>query len=304
MKTNRAFLTLRGLAVLSSVFAFAPLHAKEMREITDVKGRKIEAELIELTEKNSVKVRINGKPFDIPLDQLVKEDQEWLREWAEEKKDAAEGNEYAKVLFSDDFAKDGFGEAWGHYKSGSEVKDGVLKGFSPDVSDHAAVDNVKIEGQQDVEISVKFLFAGLKGKQFNVWMDDYTYKGSHAGHICSVSVGRNYVSMSDAKEGSFKNEIYEKKKAGQELDKETLKSLEGKSARFEVKLKEEDWHTLMIRTNGEEVTAFIDGRKVGTLKSQGISHETKTLISLTTNEAEIHYDDFSIKTRKRAKKKS
>jgi len=301
---NPHFVSFSRIAFLSGVLSFAPVHGKEIREITDVKGRKIQAELVELTEKDSVKIKVNGKAFDIPLDQLVKEDQEWLRSWAEEKKDAAEGNEYSKELFADDFTKDGFGEAWGHYKSGSEVKDGVLKGFSPDASDHAAVDNVKIEGQQDLEISVKFQFVGPKGRQLDVWMDDWGYKGSHAGHICRVSVGRNYVSISDAKEGAFKNEIYEKKKAGQELDKETLKSLEGKSVKFDLKLKEEDWHTLLIRTNGDEVTAFIDGKKIGVLKSPGVSHETKTLISLTTNEAEIHYDDFSIKTRKRAKKSS
>jgi hypothetical protein len=28
-------------------------------------------------------------------------------------------------VFSDDFSADGFGKRWGHYKSGSVVKDGV-----------------------------------------------------------------------------------------------------------------------------------------------------------------------------------
>ncbi|HVJ45847.1 MAG TPA: hypothetical protein VM511_05630, partial [Luteolibacter sp.] len=176
MKNPRHSFSLRGISLLAMTLAIGSLHGKEIREITDVKGRKIQAELVELTEKDSVKIKVNGKAFDIPLDQLVKEDQDWIRSWDEEKKDAAAGNEYSKELFADDFAKEGFGEAWGHYKSGSEVKDGVLKGFSPDPSDHAAVDNVKIEGQQDLEISVKFQFVGPKGKQLDVWMDDWGYK--------------------------------------------------------------------------------------------------------------------------------
>jgi len=291
------------IAPLLLLSSFAVSSAGEKRELTDTQGRKIQADVQELTPAGVLKVRVGGKAFDIPLDQLVKEDQEWAKGWDEDLKSAAEGQEYSKVLFEDDFSKDGFGEQWGHYKSGSTVKDGVLQGFSPDPSDHAAVDNVKIEGQQDMEISVKFRFMGEKGRQLDVWMDDWGYKDAHAGHICRVSVGRNYVSIIDAKEGSFRKDIYEKKKAGEELDKETLKSLEGKSAKFDLKIKADEWHTLTIRTKGDEVTALVDGKKAGSLKSGGIAHETKTLISLTTNEADIHYDDFVIRGKRSSGKK-
>lgn len=278
-------------------------HAGEKRELTDTQGRKIQADVQELTPEGVLKVRIAGKAFDIPLDQLMEADREWAKGWDEDLKAAAEGQEYAKILFQDDFSKDGFGEQWGHYKSGSTVKDGVLQGFSPDPSDHAAVDNVKIDGQQDIEVSVKFRFMGTKGRQLDVWLDDYGLKEAHAGHVCRVSVGRNYVSMIDAKDGSFRKDIYEKKKAGEELDKETLKSLEGKSAKFDLKLKDDEWHTLTVRTKGDEVTALVDGKKIGSLKSSGIAHETKTLISLTTNDAEIHYDDFIIRGKRQSSRK-
>lgn len=277
--------------------------AGEKKELTDTQGRKIQADVEELTPEGVLKVRVSGKAFDIPLGNLVEEDQEWAKGWEEDRKAAAEGQEYAKVLFEDDFSKEGFGERWGHYKSGSTVKDGVLQGFSPDPSDHAAVDNVKIEGQQDMEVSVRFRFMGEKGRQLDVWLDDWGFKGSHAGHICRVSVGRNYVSMIDAKEGSFRKDIYEKKKAGGELDEETLKSLEGKSAKFDLRMKADEWHTLTVRTKGDEVTALVDGKKIGSLKSPGIAHETKTLISLTTNEADIHYDDFIIRGKRSSGKK-
>ncbi|RYD33865.1 MAG: hypothetical protein EOP87_10245, partial [Verrucomicrobiaceae bacterium] len=254
------------LAAVASwlLLACAPLApAAEKRELTDTQGRKIQAEVQELTPEGVLKVRVAGKAFDIPLEQLVVEDREWAKGWEEDRQAAAEGQEYGKVLFEDDFSKEGFGERWGHYKSGSTVKDGVLQGFSPDPSDHAAVDNVKIEGQQDMEVSVRFRFMGEKGRQLDVWLDDWGFKGSHAGHICRVSVGRNHVSMTDAKEGSFRKDIYEKKKAGGELDKETLKSLEGKSAKFDLRIKPDEWHTLTVRTTGDEVTALVDGKKIG-----------------------------------------
>ncbi|WAC19649.1 hypothetical protein OVA24_20730 [Luteolibacter sp. SL250] len=109
-------------------------------------------------------------------------------------------------------------------------------------------------------------------------------------------MGRSYVSMMDAKDGFFRKDICEKRDAGVELDKETQKMLKEKSARFDLKLRNpEEWHTLTVRTAGDSLTALVDGKKIGTLQASGIAHETKTLVSLTTNEADIDYDDFVIR---------
>jgi hypothetical protein len=56
-----------------------------------------------------------------------------------------------------------------------------------------------------------------------------------------------------------------------------------------------DWHTLIARTKGDEIEVTIDGKAVGSFKSEGIAHDTKSLISLTTNAVDVEYDDFSIK---------
>jgi hypothetical protein len=56
-----------------------------------------------------------------------------------------------------------------------------------------------------------------------------------------------------------------------------------------------EWHTLVVRTAGDEMTATIDGQPVASFSSPGIGHETKSLVSLTTNLVDIEYDDFSIK---------
>jgi hypothetical protein len=50
-----------------------------------------------------------------------------------------------------------------------------------------------------------------------------------------------------------------------------------------------------VRTAGDEVTVSIDGKDVGTFKSGGVAHDAKTLVSLTTNPVDVHYDDFSVK---------
>ena len=202
---------------------------------------------------------------------------------------------YSRTVFSDDFSGDGFGKRWGHYKSASVVKDGVLTGITPEGSDHSAVDNVVIPAEKDLEVSVKFRYLSDKAKSFNLWFDDKGFKGSHAGHICNVNVSPTAVSIGDAKTGNFRNDIYEKKKTPGGLSAEDKIFLKTKNASFPVKLSLQDWHTLEAHTKGDQIDVSIDGKAVGSFQSEGIAHDTKTLVSLTTNQVDVQYDDFAIK---------
>ena len=205
--------------------------------------------------------------------------------------------DYSRVIFSDDFSANAFGKQWGHYKSGSVVKDGVLVGITPEGSDHSAVDNVKFDGERDLEVAVKFRFVSDQAKSFNVWFDDKNYKGSHAGHVCQASISPASVTLSDAKTGGFDltGGLYDRKKANQLTDEEK-KMLAAKQAKFPVKLALQDWHTLAVQTKGDEIRVSIDGKPVGSFKSEGVAHGTKSLVSLTTNTVDVHYDEFSIKS--------
>ena len=204
--------------------------------------------------------------------------------------------EYGRVIFADDFASNAFGPRWGHYKSSSVVKDGVLVGITAADSDHAAVDNIRFDGERDLEVAVRFRFTSDKAQSFNVWFDDKNYKGSHAGHICQATISPKGVNLSDAKTGGFTLEggLYERKKA-KELTEADKKLLAGKARWTNSPLSLGEWHTLVVRTAGDEMTAAIDGKPVASFTSPGIGHETKSLVSLTTNLVDIEYDDFSIK---------
>ncbi|MBX7211239.1 MAG: hypothetical protein K1X78_23230 [Verrucomicrobiaceae bacterium] len=203
---------------------------------------------------------------------------------------------FSRLIFSDEFAADGFGKSWGHYKSSSVVKDGVLHGITAPESDHPAVDVIRIAPERDLEVAVKFQFASEQAKTFNVWLDDKDYKGSHAGHICSITVSPAAVTVADAKTGTFSNEIYEKKKAVPptltDVDKANLQKWT-KSVPNKVTLK--DWHTLVVRTQADVVETTIDGKVVSSFQSPGVAHDHKTVVSLTTNRVDVNYDDFSIK---------
>jgi hypothetical protein len=204
-------------------------------------------------------------------------------------------DDYPRVIFADDFTADGFGKSWGHYKSASVVKGGVLVGITAPTSDHSAVDHIRLEGERDLEVSVKFRFVSDKAKSFNVWFDDKNYKGSHAGHICQASISPKSVNLSDAKTGGFNLEggFYDRKKANQ-LTPEDKKMLAAKAKSFPVKLALQDWHTLIVQTKGEALTVLIDGTAVGSFQSAGIAHDTKSLVSLTTNAVDVEYDDFRL----------
>lgn len=203
---------------------------------------------------------------------------------------------YTRTIFTDDFSSNAFGPRWGHYKSGSVVKDGILVGITPEGSDHSAVDNIRFPGERDLEVSVKFRFVSEKAKSFNVWFDDKDFKGSHAGHICNVNVSPTAVTIGDAKTGNFRNDIYEKKKATPStLTAEDKALLATKNTKLPVQLALQEWHTLVIRTKADALEVTLDGKVAGGFKSEGIAHDHKTLVSLTTNPVDVHYDDFSLK---------
>ena len=89
----------------------------------------------------------------------------------------------------------------------------MLVGITPEGSDHNAVDSVKFDPERDLKFSFKFKFANSQAKSFNVWFDGRDYKRSHAGHICNVTVNQKSVMVGDAKTGSFRNDLYERKRA-------------------------------------------------------------------------------------------
>lgn len=282
--------------VLTMALALQVAGAREFRDFTNLAGKKIHGELLDVRD-GKVRIRAKGQVYDISLETLSKEDQTFLYEWDLKRKGEEEQLYYKEVIFEDDFSGEGFGEQWRHYKSESVIKDGVLVGKTIDINDHAGVDSIRFEGRRDMEISVKFKFAGPDAQRFNVWFDDKDYKGSHAGHIASISISPTGGSIADAKTGNMENSIYEMKKSAAGLDEETKKLLETKTSRFELDLEKdkEEWHELMIRTKGDKVVVKVDGKEVGELQSEGVAHNTKSVVSLTTNVNDVHYDDFVVK---------
>ncbi|NWK57171.1 hypothetical protein HW115_16230 [Verrucomicrobiaceae bacterium N1E253] len=61
------------------------------RTFTDVQGRKIEANIVQVMEgKVELKLQKNGKTYQVPFEKLSKEDVDYIKEWQEKKQEEAE----------------------------------------------------------------------------------------------------------------------------------------------------------------------------------------------------------------------
>lgn len=201
---------------------------------------------------------------------------------------------FSKVLFEDDFSGAELGEKWGSWKSETIVRDGVMVGITPKEADHPSVNTIELPPLSDMEVAVSFKFNG--SNRFNVMFRDLAYKGSHASHICHVSVSDQGVTIFDGKTGIFAREFYDKKKAGGKYTDDEKERLEKTKAVFKFEIDPEKWHDLRIRLEGDIAKVWIDSEVVATLKSAGIAHSSKSNMNLTTIDREVLYDDFSIHT--------
>lgn len=200
---------------------------------------------------------------------------------------------FGKTLFEDDFSGTELKEEWGSWKSETVVKDGVMVGITPTTADHPSVNQIKLPPLSDMEVAVKFKYAG--SPRFNIMIRDLDYKGSHAGHICHVGVSPDSISLYDGKYGQFLKEIRDKRKAGIPLTEEEKKHQETKRVTNKLLLDKEAWHTLRVRIEGDVMKAWIDGELACQIQSEGIAHKTKSNMNITTMDREMHYDDFSIR---------
>ena len=203
---------------------------------------------------------------------------------------------FEHVLFEDDFSGAELKEEWGSWKSATVTRDGVMVGITPKDADHPSVNSLKLPPLGDMEVELSFHFAG--SNRFNVMFRDLDYKGAHAGHICHVSISDKGVTIFDGKTGIFANQYYDKKKAGGKYTDEEKAALATTKAVYKAEIDPEPWHKLLIRIEGDLLTVWIDGESVGTLKSEGIGHASKSNMNITTIEREVHYDDFAIRVPK------
>jgi len=197
------------------------------------------------------------------------------------------------LIFEDDFnrsedddAKEQLGRKWTTNSKTrakgvkqADLKDGYLTMTMAEVADHGV--SVKHAAPfDDGVVKVKFRIHDAKGIGFN--FNDPECKVSHAGHICHVGVKPKKADFRDGKTGIFDLKIREKKLAGASKE-EMARLTKGKFAYYDVDLKQDQWYEITILIQGDEMTAWIDGQKIGRLKSEGIDHKVKANLAFAVS---------------------
>src|SRR5258708_36790100 len=123
-----------------------------------------------------------------------------------------------ELLFADDFEGAEPAKVWHKVVPTFVVEKGALKGTQtrdktipaadgkPAVMAHAAVHGLEIPTQNSV-VEVKIRFEGAS--MMDVEFDDRKYTGAHYGHLCRAQVRLNGVTITDERDGTMRNDIYE-----------------------------------------------------------------------------------------------
>ena len=192
------------------------------------------------------------------------------------------------LIFSDDFERSGLG-AWKQNCQTFTVADGVLKG-SQTRDDHGAVAAVHV-AFSDAVIEFKFRFEGATG--INAVCDDKAWKDSHAGHICRATITPKLIRLGDDREGGMRNDILDMRK-DPKRKAEGDKLMEGRTKTFPMPITTGAWHKLVMEITGDEMRVSLDDKFVGSLKSPGIAHPTKSDFHFTVNGKDALFDDVRV----------
>ncbi len=194
----------------------------------------------------------------------------------------------AVSLVSDDFERTALAP-WNQVIPTFTVENGVLKG-SQTRDDHGSVGAVEAHFK-DAFIEFKFKLEGSTG--FNVVCDDKNYKGSHAGHICRVAIVPKAIRLGDDKEGVMRNDIFEMRRdPARKAEGDKLAA--GRMVSFPATIESHRWYHVVMKITGDEMQVSLDGKPVGSLKSPGLAHPTKTHFHFTVNGRDALFDDVRI----------
>lgn len=217
--------------------------------------------------------------------------------------DAALLKQRGRLLFRDEFGrnestpdKEEIGQGWttnsawrANGKKQVDLKDGVMVVTRLPEANHGVAIFHEV-AFRDGAVRLKFQL-GTDG-DLGVDFVDRQEKSVHAGHLCVAQVTPRNVTLRDSKTGSMNLKIREKLQ-NKEKDPELMKALKSKSVGFPLLLDPEEWHEMLIVVEGDVMRFTLDGKAVGQLKSEGIAHPTKRMITLAVNK-QARVDDVEV----------
>lgn len=199
--------------------------------------------------------------------------------------------DFGQLIFSDDFqraesqeTKDEPGNGWGTNSAGRaknnkqvDLRDGAMHIYIHKEANHA-VSVTHAAAFADGAVAMRFMLEDAKDS-LGLDFADMACKTVHAGHLFKATFGAKGVTLADLKTGNMDLKIQEARLA-KTLTKEQVAALKEKERSFPWPIEVGKWHELTVRIQGDELSATLDGKAVGSFRSAGIAHPTKQMLRL------------------------
>jgi hypothetical protein len=200
--------------------------------------------------------------------------------------------DFGRLIFQDDFARtesqektDEPGNGWatnsksrakGHKQV--DLRDGAMYIFIHAEADHA-VSVTHVAEFTNGAVAMRFM---LEDPRDSLGLDfaDAQLKEVHAGHLFAARVSPKQVLFQDLKTGNMRLDIHNARQAKQKLSAEQEQALKGKQKSVPSTIAVGQWHDLLVKIAGDELSVSVDGKAMGTFKSPGIAHPTKRMLRL------------------------
>ena len=191
------------------------------------------------------------------------------------------------VAFEDTFERTELGDRWHVVTPSFSIRDGRLVGHEEPQRRHVAVCRVPLAFRNGV---FDFSFRMTDGESVHFVVNDKNCEQVHAGHICRVSFTSSQVRISDDREGAFRKDLY---KAFLDSDRtlDRRKQLNGREKFIEHQLDAEQWQKVRITLTDDQIAVTINGEPIGSFRSSGIAHRTKTDIGFAVKGNTLEFDD-------------
>ncbi|NBT12087.1 MAG: hypothetical protein EBS56_00555 [Planctomycetia bacterium] len=165
---------------------------------------------------------------------------------------------------------------------------GVLKVMSSAKAGHQAHIHHDA-GFEDGGAIVRFKLPGLsKNESLTVGFVDRETSKALAGHLCYAVLSDNppQVQLLDRKTGYSDPDVSKRRqpylKSGEKLPDDLQQLLDSKM-KFVSWKADHEWHELVLVTEGDEMRVTLDGKPLGSHRSEGFAHPMKRWFSLLMN---------------------
>jgi hypothetical protein len=180
----------------------------------------------------------------------------------------------------------------------ADLDEGVLKVMSSAKAGHAA--HIHHEaGFEDGGAIVRFKLPGLsKTESLTVGFVDRETSVARAGHLCYAILSSDppQVQLLDRKTGYSDPEVARRRdpylKSKEKLPDDLQALLDSKMT-FIPWQADHEWHELVLVTEGDEMRVTLDGKPLGSHRSEGFAHPVKRWFSMLMNPS-VWIDDVKV----------